>query len=171
MWKRLVLSVVVGFFASVPTGAAADVSNTYSVNGVEVYATSTQGNFLGAGEGSSGDYAIWYATVIHQPLDVSCYSSAGPGCAVTGGSFYLSATIGDTITGTFAGGSITLVAQATGCGNQEFHVVGALTTSHGAGTFDVALDHHRVSIFGRCVTYAATVGADAAAGIPGTVSL
>jgi hypothetical protein len=162
--------VVAATLALSPGVAGAAVSPTYAVSGAEYSATSTEGKFAGYALGSTGDTALWNADVEHQALSAGCYSGP-PGCAIVpGGSITLATSHGDDVAGSFTGGSITLVRQASGCGKQVFHIVGALATNVGAATFDVALTHYRTSVFGLCVTYGATVGPDAADGIPGTLS-
>ena len=56
------------FVIIVPTVAAALVSSSYSVTGVEIAATSTQGTFVGTALGTGGDDAVWEAVVVHQAL-------------------------------------------------------------------------------------------------------
>jgi hypothetical protein len=156
--------------ALVPGVARATVSSTYRVSGVEYSATSAEGKFVGYAVGSSGDAALWNADVRHEALSASCYLS---GCVVLpGGSIALVTSGGDSVGGSFTGGSITFVRQDSGCAKQIFHVVGEVATSFGDGTatFDVALTHYRKSIFGVCVTYSATVGPDTTDGIPGALT-
>jgi hypothetical protein len=155
--------------ALLPAAAGATISPTYAVSGAEYSATSTEGKFAGFANGSAGDTAFWNAEVVHQPLSSSCYS-APAGCAInSGGSIGLVTRGGDVVAGFFTGGSITLVRQSPGCGQQLFHVVGHLATSAGGAVFDVALTHYRVFL-GSCVTVFATVGPDPVDGVPGTLS-
>jgi hypothetical protein len=168
---RLGAAVVVAAAALslLPGAAKATVSLTYAVSGVEYSATATEGKFAGFATGSGGDAGVWNADVIHEALSASCYLAA-TGCAIDpGGSILLVTSRGDIVGGFFAGGSITLVRQASGCGRQIFHVVGHLATSGGSAVFDVALIHYRVFL-GGCLTISATVGPDSADGIPGTLS-
>lgn len=166
----IALVLVLGAFVLVPGVAKATVSPSYGVSGAEYSATSTEGKFAGYALGSTGDTAGWSADVRHAPLSATCYSGP-PGCAIVpGGSIALVTSRGDSVGGSFTGGSITLVRQASGCGRQIFHIVGQLATSAGPATFDVALVHYRTSIFGFCLTYSATVGSDLPDGIPGTLS-
>ena len=165
-----IAATIVGAVALLPSVAGATVSPTYKVSGAEYSATSTEGKFSGYATGSAGDTALWNADVKHAVLSSGCISGP-PGCAIVpGGSIALATSGGDRVAGSFTGGSITLVRQAAGCGRQIFHIVGQLTTNAGTATFDVALTHYRVSIFGACVTYSATVGSDVGDGIPGTLS-
>jgi hypothetical protein len=161
--------IAVAALALLPGAARATISPTYAVSGAEYSATSTEGRFAGTANGSTGDTGLWNADVIHQALSASCYSSP-PGCAITaGGSIALVTSGGDIVSGSFTGGSITLVRQAQGCGQQVFHVDGHLATSAGSADFNVALTHYRVFL-GSCVTVFATVGPDPADGIAGTLS-
>jgi hypothetical protein len=156
MLLALCLLVLLGVL--VPAAAAA-TSSAYNVSGIELAATSTQGTFAGTAHGSEGDSAVWKAVVQHQALSSSCLAT---GCAISsGGSFSLLNNQLSTITGSFTGGSVTLVGQAPGCGRQEFDVVGNLATTAGAGVFDVTLTHYRVQLFGSCITYFATVSGSA----------
>jgi hypothetical protein len=135
-------------------GAAA-ISPAYNVAGIEVAVTPTQGTFIGSGTGSGGDKLVWKAIVDHTGLS--------PNATITGGSF-AAISHGDglsTLTGTFTGGTVTLVEPGLPCGNQVYDVDGTLDLASGdavgTGTFDVQLTHHRISLFGRCITFAATV--------------
>jgi hypothetical protein len=158
--SRIMGGIIVAVLAlSFPTIAAA-LSDSYTVEGVEVAATSTQGTFVGTGAGFGGDDAVWQAVVDHRKLSPGCESS---GCAIIGGTFSLVNQDGEAINGTFASGSITLISQAPGCGIQVFSVVGALTdvitptTTGGTGTFLVTLTHFRAPYLGRCTTFFAKV--------------
>jgi hypothetical protein len=145
-------------------GAAwAAVSPTYTVSGFEVAATSVEGTFVGTGSGSGGDNLIWRAVVAHTPVSTNPATPA----AITGGSLvavsYGPGSI-STLTGTFTGGTVTYnpaLSSSAACGVQVFNVSGNLALAAGAqtgtGTFQVFLTHYRASLFGRCVTFAATV--------------
>jgi hypothetical protein len=157
-----VIVVLVLTLATLPTVAAASLSKSYSIEGIETAATSTQGTFVGTGAGAGGDEAVWQAIVVHQVLASSCYLSA-LGCAITGGTFSLVNQDVEAVNGVFASGSIKLISQAPGCGIQVFSVVGTLTdvatptTTGGVGTFAVTLTHFRALYFGRCTTFFAKV--------------
>jgi hypothetical protein len=160
------LVVAIGLAAIlVPAVAAASVSSSYSVTGVEIAATSTEGTFVGTAVGAAGDDAVWEASVVHQVLTPSCYLSTG-GCLITGGTFSLVNEQLETITGDFASGSITLISQAPGCGVQVFSVLGNLTdvstptTTGGTGIFAVTLTHFRARHRGHCITFFAKVRGD-----------
>lgn len=155
---EVILVVVMAF--SLPRVAVAALSGSYTVEGVEVAATSREGTFVGSGTGTDGDDAVWQAIVEHQKLSPGCESS---GCAITGGTFSLVNQDVEAISGTFSSGSIALLREAPGCGIQVFEVVGeltdvtTLTTTGGTGTFRVMLTHFRALYFGRCTTLFAKV--------------
>jgi hypothetical protein len=160
---RTIMAGVVGAtaLAALPAAAqAAPASTTFQVEGVEVAFTSTRGTFVGRGLGNAGDRSAWKAVVDHTPL------STLP-ATITSGRFTM-ATLGPTstadfVTGNFTDGTIAVINPGTGCTNQTFDVSGDLgdvttsTTTGGSGSFDVVLTHYRVRLFGRCVSYAATV--------------
>ena len=168
------IAVTVAAAALLVTGTAgAAISSQYTVTGVEVAATSTEGTFVGSGTGSGGDQLAWKAVVDHTALSTDPATPA----TITGGSL-AAASFGNgslaSLAGAFTGGSVTYdVARSSPapCGNRVYDVVGNLAlTSGGAtgtGTFSVFLTHYRIALFGRCVTIGATV-----TGTPGlTVSL
>ena len=156
MRQRLVLAwVVVAVAACAAPAALADgATASYRVTGTEVAFTSTQGHFVGYATGS-GSAGVFDAIVDHQPLG----SAATP--AITGGTFSLElASLGgaSTLSGGFSGGTIRTLNAGAGCTNQTFAVDGTVALAGGGtGAFDVTLTHHRVSIFGYCLTYAGTI--------------
>jgi len=156
MWLRVLTPAVVlaTSLALLPATAHA-ATTTYTVTGVEVSATNTEGVFVGAASRQGGGgTGTWYADVIHGPL---------PNAAITDGSFGMALTSAPyTITGEFSGGTIRQTRRGDNCTNQEYSVIGRLDpVSAGrritTGDFNVTLTHHRRSIFGRCIGYAATV--------------
>jgi hypothetical protein len=151
--------------------AVAAISSTYTVSGIEVAATSTEGTFVGSGTGSDGDSLLWRAVVVHEPLSTTTPASITPGGSLAALSY------GDglrTLTGTFTGGTVTYdtaLSSPAPCGNQVYDVEGSLNLASGAsigtGAFEVYLTHYRIRLFGRCITVGATVS-----GAPGlSVSL
>jgi hypothetical protein len=140
-----------------PPVALASQTYTDSASGYEVYATSTEGTFIGTTSGVLP--GSWGATIDHTPLS--------PNAEITGGSFYLSTAIGGypvVVTGRFSGGTVTRTNPgATGCVNQYYSVdanlsnVGIGLSGSGTGSFVGTLTHHRTSIYGYCVTYSATI--------------
>jgi hypothetical protein len=161
-FRAIVAGVVTAAaLTALPAAAqAAPASTTFQIQGAEIAFTSTRGTFVGRGLGNAGDRSAWKAVVDHTPL------SSLP-ASITGGRFTM-ATLGPTATtdfvvGTFTGGTIAVVNPGLGCTNQTYDVFGDVgnvttsTTSGGTGSFDVLLTHYRVRLFGRCVSYAATV--------------
>jgi len=156
---RLIVAALLGAVLVLMFPGVATAATTYtdSVSGYEVYATSTRGTFTGRATGALPGY--WGATVDHKVLS--------PSGDVTGGSFYLATSLNGTatlITGRVGDGEVTrLNPSATGCVNQYYDVnlvlthVSAGATASGTGEFDGTLTHRRTSVFGRCVTYAATI--------------
>jgi hypothetical protein len=121
--------------------------------GAEVYATPTEGRFVGTASGN-GVTGTWYAEVVHSPLRDEA--------TITGGSLSIAlnqASPAYTVTGQFSGGSINRTRAGTNCTNQVYNVNGTLTnvTVADVGSFSVTLIHPRRPTLGRCVTYSATV--------------
>lgn len=144
------------FFAS-----PARATSTYfdGVSGFETYATSTEGRFSGI---ATGDLpGAWQAVVKHAPL-----SGSAP-AAITGGSFALATVFAGspaTVSGSIAGGSVTQVTGFAGCVNQQYKVVGTMSSvglaggaQNGKGALDITLTHYQTRVFGFCLTYSATV--------------
>jgi hypothetical protein len=140
--------------------AAAATSVVYDVRGAEVYATSTRGVFTGVAW-AADDYAGWYAIVDHTAFD------AARTATITGGTFALSGYQRE-VSGTFnPGGTVLLRSADSGCGREVFDVDGTLTLAGGGtGVFDATLVHYRRSVFGRCITYGATVSGTVALTLP-----
>jgi len=137
-------------------------AQTYNdtISGYEYFATSTDGKFAGSAAGALP--GAWNADVQHTPLCVSCTPTA----TITGGSFSLATTLNSIptlVTGVFSGGTVQVIDVGTGCTNQTFAVdgilgnVGPWYSGSGSGTFSATLTHYRLPIFGRCITYAASV--------------
>jgi hypothetical protein len=162
MWNRRWALALAGGGAALaalvaPVAVAASTTYSDTAQGVEVYATSTEGVFTGTASGSLP--GAWAATVVHSVLN--------PGATITGGSFSLTTAVNGVptvVTGSFTKGSVTLDSPNQGCGNQVYSVdgtlgsVGELGGSHvGTGSFDATLTHYRFSFFGSCITYGATI--------------
>jgi hypothetical protein len=154
----LALAVVAAMLLAIG-GVARAAGYTDSVSGLEYFATSTDGKFAGTASGSLP--GGWNADVQHTPLCVSCTPTA----TITGGSFALATTVDDIptlISGRFSSGTIQVTNAGPNCTKQTFLVSGTLADvgaygGSGSGTFDVTLTHYRRSLFGRCVTYGASV--------------
>ncbi len=164
--RRLILIATLALTLAFSAVAQATTLTTYNdaVAGFEIAATSTTGVFTGtAGVALSG---TWLAVVNHTPLP----SSIGGTAAITAGSYFTLKTSLDgkstNVYGTFnPGGAISFLSQDDGCRKQVYSVVGAFSTllvngepvPGSGGSFVATLTHHRVFIFRRCITYAATV--------------
>jgi hypothetical protein len=154
-----------GVGVAVPgAGARTSVSSSYAVSGVEASVpTNNTSTFAGAARGSGGDAAFWRASVAHQALS-SCPFGSGASCAITGGTFTLATVDGSQLAGTFATGTVTPIAQATPCRKQTFAVSATLGTTSGGATLTATLTHYRLSLFGTCITYFATIRGSLALG-------
>jgi hypothetical protein len=152
---RMSRLIIVGaaVFAFTGLASVSRASTTYNdwIRGAEYSATSTEGKFAGYASGDLLGY--WNAVVDHTPL--------GSAATITGGSFSLDGlTDAD---GTFTGGSVTLNNPSSGCVNQSYAVQASLgsvsvgAATGGTGTFNGTLVHYRQWVFGRCVTYSATI--------------
>jgi hypothetical protein len=140
-----------------PAAASAATTYTDSASGYEYSATSTEGRFAGQATGALP--GAWNATVDHTPLS--------PDATVTGGDFSLATVLHDSpvvVHGAVTGGSV--IRQnpgATGCVSQYYAVtlwlgsVGTGGTGTGSGAFNGTLVHQRTTVFGQCLTYAATI--------------
>ena len=162
---RLALAVgcAVGFAAALLPASALAATSPYadSAAGIEIYATSTLGVFTGAARGDLP--GGWAAAVEHTPLSGSPEESA----AIDGGSFDLVTSLNRVpavVTGAFTGGTVQQTGGSGSCGNQVFAVDGTLGDvgrlggpGTGTGTFTATLTHYRVSIFGSCITYGASI--------------
>jgi hypothetical protein len=170
MGRSLRVLVLIGVTAatlSLPAAApAAPGSTTFAVRGVEYAFTRTVGVFAGIGSGAAGDSAAWNTDVRHDPLgSVPTY--------INGGSFTMVTTGPDDrldfVRGSYVhhGGRITTLEPGANCTNQRYRVAGAIQhvatsdTVGGTGAFSAVLTHHRRRIFGRCITYSATVAGSA----------
>jgi len=141
--------------AAVATAAAAD-SDSYLASGIETSVpTNNTSTFSGFSVGSQGDGALWKASVVHDPLS-SCPFGSGSSCAITGGTFSLTSSAG-AVAGTFTGGSVTPISQQEPCGAQVYGVAGTLATTNGNAAFTATLTHYRALLFGRCITFFATI--------------
>jgi hypothetical protein len=137
--------------------ASTGLSTAYAVAGIETsIPTNNTSTFAGAAVGSSGDAAVWKASVVHQSLS-NCSFGSNTRCAITGGSFSLTNSSGEHLTGSFTDGSVTPVSQQTPCGKQIFGVAGNLATTSGPAAFTATLTHYRTLLFGTCITYFAKI--------------
>lgn len=152
--RGLLLALVVAALA-LPAAAGADAGTVYRVSGTEIAFTSTEGQFVGYANGGTAGVGAFDVVVDHTPLPAPA--------TVTGGTFTMDVLAhGLTVRqigGTFSsGGTIATISSGPSCTNQTFSVSGDVSLNGGgSGSFDVTLTHHRISLFGRCVTYAGTI--------------
>jgi CBS domain-containing protein len=120
---------------------------TYSVAGVEIAATSTEGTFTGVAV-SSDDFASWAAVIQHEELDDTA--------SIIGGTLAFNGGVRD-LQGIFTGGEIVRVTGS--CRKETFTVTGdLLLVGGGSGEFNVTLTHYGRRVpGGNCVTFFATV--------------
>ena len=139
-----------------PASAIAATTSSDSISGLEYAATPAQGRFVGIASGALP--GAWSATVDHTPL--------GTSAAITGGDFDLVTRLGGTltaVTGDFTRGTVRQLSGFTGCASQRYAVYGVLgdvgsgSAGRGTGTFAATLTHYRTTIFGQCLTYAASI--------------
>ena len=146
-------------FTLVPA-AAASPSVTYTISGVEYAATSTESRFAGVAV-ATDDFGSWLAVVNHTRL-------IGGSATITGGAFSYDGQVRD-LSGAFTDGTLNQTGGFIGCVKETFAVNGELALTipaGGTGLFTATLTHYRSLIFGRCVTYAATVKGTVAFTLP-----
>jgi hypothetical protein len=158
--RRLIILVAALALLGAPASAAAAQTYSDTISGYEYAFTSTDGKFAGTASGALP--GSWNADVQHTQLCRSCTPTA----KVTGGSFSLATThngLPALVSGAFVGGTVQLTNAGSNCSNETFAVNGILghvgwwSSGSGSGTFRVTLTHYRHSVFGRCVTYGASV--------------
>ena len=160
MRVRSILFTAVAILA-LAAPAAALGTQTYidTTRGVEYYFTSIDGRFTGTASGSLP--GAWKANVQHTKLCLSCTPTA----TISRGSMQVATSLHGTpslVKGSFTRGTVQVVNKGANCTNQTFAVHGILGSvgpggGPGTGTFNATLTHHRRSILGTCVIYAATI--------------
>lgn len=146
--SRLAVLAAVGALA-VAGSAIAGSTVDLRVVGTEVPPiSSTRGTFVGASQGPVG---AWRISIRHDAL------STGPTVAVTGGSLVIALRTGTALRSSVTGGSVSVTNRGAHCTTQVY----AVHVQFAAGTFDGTLMHHRHSLFGRCLIYAATINGHA----------
>src|SRR6266568_7881048 len=123
--SAMILTVIVTMLSVLP--AAATTTYTDTVQGHEVFFTSTEGVFAGSAAGELP--GTWFADVLHDPL--------GTSAAITGGSFSLWTTTDGQqvlVVGSFSGGSVVQQSGFSGCTNQTYAVSGSLDEVGVVGT-------------------------------------
>jgi hypothetical protein len=146
---RLAVLVTVGVLGLAATAFASSKVDLRVVGTEVPPISSTRGTFVGASQGPVG---AWRISIRHQAL------ATGPTVAVTGGSLLIALRTGDALRSSVTGGSVSVTNRGSHCTTQVYAVHVQLT----AGTFDGTLMHHRHSLFGRCLIYAATINGHAA---------
>jgi hypothetical protein len=157
--RSIMLAAVAILVVAAPAAALASQTYSDTSSGYEYYFTSTDGRFAGTASGALR--GAWNANVQHTKLCLSCTPTA----TITGGGFQLATSLHGTpslVTGSFTGGTVQVIHKGVSCTNQTFAVHGLLGSvgpygGHGTGTFNATLTHHRTSILGTCITYAASV--------------
>ena len=153
-FRILLLAIITAVgITTVPAVALATSTVSYAVSGIEYAATPTVGWFAG-GAVAPDDFGTWHAMVVHGPLP----TNRGGTASVTGGSFALDGQTRD-LAGAIDGGTITLLTTSS-CRKQTYSVTGHLTlapSGTGEAAFAMLLSHYRFRLFGRCITYAATI--------------
>jgi hypothetical protein len=145
---RLVLPALLATLA-LPAGSAAATTYRLQVVGTEVPPiTSSLATFVGAADAPFG---AWRIQIRHQPL------RTGPTVAIDGGAFWMGLRTGRTLRASVVGGSVSVVDRGTRCTNQVYDVRVQLTD----GSFSGTLTHHRHSLFGHCLVFAATISGNA----------
>ncbi|HET8568389.1 MAG TPA: hypothetical protein VFM93_05315 [Candidatus Limnocylindria bacterium] len=155
--RRAVLPLTLALLLAGASIANAATTYTDTIVGIEYAATPTVGSFVGLADGDLP--GVFNAQVVHTVLTQTA--------TITGGTFVLLTSIADvptTISGTFAGGTVTQTDKNTHpCRDQHYVVSGTLANvgvggaGGGTGTFNATLTHHRTRIEGQCVTFFATL--------------
>jgi hypothetical protein len=144
--KLLAVALALVAVLSLAAGASATSSYSDSFTGTEIApVSSVRGTFVGVARGELP--AVWRAQIVHRPL------STGPTVAVTGGTFSVVGGLGTRVSGPVTGGSVTVTNRGSHCSNQTYRV----GVTFGGGSFNGTLTHHRRSVLGRCIVYAATI--------------
>jgi hypothetical protein len=132
------------------SAASARAATAYfdSFAGIEVPPiTSTLGTFTGVASGQLP--GGWYAQIRHVEL-----SPTGDPVDITGGTFTFKPILRSAFSEAVTGGTVTPVNLGAGCTNQTFAIQAQLADG---GSFDGTLTHYRVSLFGTCIVYSASI--------------
>lgn len=143
---RAILGVLTAL--SLATASAPSAATTYTDNVVGAEfppITSTLGTFRGVATG--GLPGVWKVTIRHQPL------SALAVVRITGGTFKMRTLSGKAIVSSVTAGSVGATSPGAGCTNQSYAIKAVLSV----GSFQGTLVHHRRSVLGHCLIYAATI--------------
>lgn len=152
-----VAAVAAAVVVATPASARTATVPHFTVSGVETGVPQNETSpFAGTAFSLRTGPAVWNASVVHA--DLSGCTTTDQSCDITGGSFALSSLFGK-IKGSFTGGSIRPEQDILpgSCQNEKYDVSGSVSTNRGGASFDVVLTHYQTMLFGRCVTYFATV--------------
>ena len=155
---RLVAAVASLLLFLVPAPTASAATDVYAIAGYEVWPTAYVATFVGTTRDPAGSWGGWRASIEHSGV-------ISPTGSISGGSAELVLADTSTIRARVAGGSVTLVAGSeTDCAAMTHQVDGALVdvvrggrSTVGTGTLTATLVHYRAWLFGRCLTYSASV--------------
>ncbi len=153
----LSLALLLAVHAALAAPARASTYESYTLTGYEIWFAPTVGTFAGTGNGPTGALSAWYGSIEHSGV-------ISPAGTINGGWATLYRLDGVRISGRFATGTVWLVNDGPGC-TDETHVVrgilaGASRTDReevGSGYLEATLVHHRAWLFGRCISYSASV--------------
>ena len=144
--RTTLAALTLALLATLTGTASATTAYSDRLTGTEIVpVSSTRGTFVGVARGQLP--AAWRGQITHERL------STGPTVAITGGSFVLLTRSGQTLRGAVTGGTVSVTDRGSHCTDQRYEVSASLSI----GSFDGTLTHHRHSIFGRCLVYAATI--------------
>jgi hypothetical protein len=161
-WRIVALAVALLSLVAAPTASAA--TETYAIGGYEIWPTPYAATFVGTTRDAVGAWGGWRATIDHSGV-------ISPTGSISGGRAELLLTDRSSIRAAVSGGTVTLVAGSeTECAAMTHEVSANLVdvvrggrSAIGTGTLAATLVHHRAWVFGRCLTYSASVN--------GTISL
>jgi len=145
---RLAALVAIGVLALAGSAFGSAKVDLYVVGTEVPPISSTRGTFVGASQGPVG---AWRIQIRHEAL------RTGPTVAITGGSLLIGLRTGTALRSSVVGGSVSVTNRGARCATQVY----AVHVQLAAGTFDGTLMHHRRSLFGHCVIYAATISGHA----------
>ncbi len=149
MLGRTILgTLAVSLLAALALAGVGSATTVYGdrLAGTEVVPVSSiRGTFVGVATGALP--GAWRVEIAHEPL------ARGTTVAITGGSFLLLTASRRKLSGPVTGGSVTVTDRGSHCTDQTYLVSAGLSV----GSFEGTLTHHRRSIFGRCIVYAATI--------------
>lgn len=155
-WRLVALAAVLLSLLAAPGASAA--TETYAVGGYEIWPTAYAATFVGTTRDPAGAWGGWRATIEHSGV-------ISPTGSISGGRAELLLTDRSSIRATVSGGTVTLVGGSeTECAAMTHEVSADLVdvvrggrSTVGTGTLSATLVHYRAWVFGRCLTYSASV--------------